>query len=161
MLNAIDGLDFDWEYPGALDIPDITPGSPEEGQNYLDFLDALRKTLPRGISLSITLPASSWYLKQYTVDKIADKPVGVGALKYPAYESNKARTDVAKKSERGNCLRSHINKTETHDALAMITKASVDSTKFVVRVTSYKGSKLPHVRPVLRWAVLHIFRYTQ
>ena len=37
----------------------------------------------------------------------------------------------------GNCLRSHVNKTETYNALAMITKAGVDSTKLVVGVTSY------------------------
>lgn len=37
-----DGLDFDWEYPGAPDIPDITPGSPHEGSNYLAFLKLLK-----------------------------------------------------------------------------------------------------------------------
>ncbi|EAW24055.1 uncharacterized protein NFIA_036270 [Aspergillus fischeri NRRL 181] len=34
----LDGFDFDWEYPGALDILDIAPGSPDEGKNYLAFL---------------------------------------------------------------------------------------------------------------------------
>lgn len=31
----------------------------------------------------------------------------------------------------GNCLRSHVNETETKDALSMITKAGVDSGKVV------------------------------
>jgi len=67
----LDGFDFDWEYPGAPDIPDITPGSPEEGTNYLAFLQLLRSKLPSGKSISIALPASYWYLKQYPVKDIA------------------------------------------------------------------------------------------
>jgi len=37
----------------------------------------------------------------------------------------------------GNCLRSHVNSTETHTALSMITKAGVPSNKIVVGVASY------------------------
>ena len=40
----------------------------------------------------------------------------------------------------GNCLRSHINETETKVALAMITKAGVPSAKIIVGVTSYGRS---------------------
>jgi GH18 family chitinase len=40
----------------------------------------------------------------------------------------------------GNCLRSHVNETETKDALAMITKAGVPSNKVVVGVASYGRS---------------------
>lgn len=40
----------------------------------------------------------------------------------------------------GNCLRSHVNDTETKDALAMITKAGVASNKVVVGVASYGRS---------------------
>lgn len=40
----------------------------------------------------------------------------------------------------GNCLRSHVNMTETKDALVMITKAGVPSNKVVVGVASYGRS---------------------
>lgn len=40
----------------------------------------------------------------------------------------------------GNCLRSHVNMTETINALSMITKAGVASNKVVVGVTSYGRS---------------------
>lgn len=40
----------------------------------------------------------------------------------------------------GNCLRSHVNKTETLDALAMITKAGVPAAKVIVGVSSYGRS---------------------
>ena len=35
------GVDFDWEYPSAPDIPGIPPGSPTDGSNYLSFLQTL------------------------------------------------------------------------------------------------------------------------
>ena len=40
----------------------------------------------------------------------------------------------------GNCLRSHVNLTETINALSMITKAGVPSNKIVVGVSSYGRS---------------------
>ena len=40
----------------------------------------------------------------------------------------------------GNCLRSHINETETENALVMITKAGIPSNKVVVGVASYGRS---------------------
>ena len=42
--------------------------------------------------------------------------------------------------EGGNCLRSHVNKTETESALVMMTKAGVKSNKIMVGVTSYGRS---------------------
>lgn len=42
--------------------------------------------------------------------------------------------------ESGNCLRSHVNETETKDALSMITKAGAASNKVVVGVSSYGRS---------------------
>ncbi|TIC91656.1 Killer toxin subunits alpha/beta [Colletotrichum higginsianum] len=40
----------------------------------------------------------------------------------------------------GNCLRSHVNETETKDALSMITKAGAASNKVLVGVSSYGRS---------------------
>jgi chitinase len=69
--QRLDGFDFDWEYPGAPDIPNIAPGNPDEGNNYLEFLQLLRSKMPSDKSISIALPASYWYLKQYPVAEIA------------------------------------------------------------------------------------------
>ncbi|RHZ55467.1 hypothetical protein CDV55_101207 [Aspergillus turcosus] len=139
--HNLDGLDFDWEYPGAPDIPDITPGSPDEGKNYLAFLQLLRSKLPSGKSISIALPASFWYLKQYPVKNIAKY---VDYFIYMTYDLH-GQWDVDNKSampgcEAGNCLRSHVNKTETHDAMVMITKAGVEARQLVIGITSYGRS---------------------
>jgi len=69
--NKIDGLDFDWEYPGAPDIPGIPPGDPDDGLNYFLFLFDLKEALPAGITVSIAAPASFWYLKGFPIDAIA------------------------------------------------------------------------------------------
>ncbi|QGA13088.1 hypothetical protein EYB26_000733 [Talaromyces marneffei] len=139
--HHLDGFDFDWEYPGAPDIPNIAPGSSDEGNNYLAFLQLLRSKLPSGNSISIALPASYWYLKQYPVAEMAKY---VDYFIYMTYDLH-GQWDVDNKSAvpgcpSGNCLRSHVNKTETHDAMVMITKAGVEAQQIVVGVSSYGRS---------------------
>ncbi|KAJ0420234.1 hypothetical protein BJY00DRAFT_301650 [Aspergillus carlsbadensis] len=126
--HALDGVDFDWEYPGAPDLPDIPVGEAEEGERYLEFLKLVREYLPDGKSLSIAAPASFWYLKAFPISEI-------GALVDYIwdYESN----DPPLGCPDGNCLRSHVNSTETQYALAMITKALVQTRKILVGVSSY------------------------
>jgi GH18 family chitinase len=68
--NGLDGVDIDWEYPGAPDLPDFDPGIKEDGPNYLAFL-VIFKNLLLGKSVSITAPVSYWYLKQFPIKDIA------------------------------------------------------------------------------------------
>ena len=69
--NHLDGLDFDWEYPGAPDIPGIPPGSKDDGKNYLEFLKLIRAEMPDGMTLSVAAPASYWYLKGFPFEDMA------------------------------------------------------------------------------------------
>lgn len=69
--NGLDGVDFDWEYPGATDIPGIPPGSPQDGTNYLAFLKLMRAALPTTKSVAIAAPASYWYLRGFPISDIA------------------------------------------------------------------------------------------
>ncbi|KAF9894400.1 hypothetical protein FE257_007903 [Aspergillus nanangensis] len=139
--NGLDGLDFDWEYPGATDIEGSEPGQEDDGENYLEFLKLVREKLPDNKSVSIATAASFWYLKGFPVKKMA--PV-VDYFIHMAYDLH-GQWDVGREwsmegCPAGNCLRSHINSTQTYDSLAMVTKAGVPSHKIVVGVSSYGRS---------------------
>lgn len=69
---GLDGVDFDWEYPGASDILGIPPGNKDDGANCLEFLKMVRKGLPLGKSLSIAAPASFRYLKGFPIKDIGN-----------------------------------------------------------------------------------------
>ncbi|KAB5511420.1 hypothetical protein GE09DRAFT_690361 [Coniochaeta sp. 2T2.1] len=138
--NDLDGVDIDWEYPGAPDLPTFDPGKAEDGPNYLAFLVVLKNLLP-GKTVAIAAPASYYYLKQFPIKEISRV---VDYIVYMTYDLH-GQWDTGSKytqegCEEGNCLRSQVNLTETRQALAMITKAGVPAAKVVVGVTSYGRS---------------------
>ncbi|EZF93825.1 hypothetical protein H113_05483 [Trichophyton rubrum MR1459] len=143
--HNLDGIDFDWEYPGATD-QGIPASNPYDAENYYRFLTQLRVllgTAPGSRSLSIAIPASYWYLKPFPVRAIS---VVVDYFIYMTYDLHGQWVlDYGNKfanpgCPNGNCLRSHINRTETYSALAMITKAGVVPEKVFVGVSSYGRS---------------------
>ncbi|KAI0538565.1 hypothetical protein GGR58DRAFT_512988 [Xylaria digitata] len=138
--KAFDGIDFDWEYPGAVD-QGIPAGDPNDGENYLGFLTLMRKKLGASKSLSVALPASYWYLKPFPVEGMADV---VDYFIYLTYDLH-GQWDYGNKFANpgcptGNCLRSHVNRTETENALSMLTKAGVPAAKIIVGISSYGRS---------------------
>ncbi|ODA80762.1 hypothetical protein RJ55_03721 [Drechmeria coniospora] len=68
--NDLDGVDIDWEYPAAPDLPGIPTGSSTEGIDYLKFLITLKETLPAGKTVSFAAPSSFWYLKGFPIAQI-------------------------------------------------------------------------------------------
>ncbi|PNP52630.1 hypothetical protein THARTR1_06795 [Trichoderma harzianum] len=138
--NKLDGVDFDCEYPGATDLP-IPTGSPDDPANYLKFLQLMKKKLPAGMTLSIAAPASYWYLRAFPIAEIAKT---VDYIVYMTYDLH-GQWDFGSRwaadgCPKGGCLRSHVNMTETLNALAMITKAGVEARQIVVGVASYGRS---------------------
>lgn len=138
--NDLDGVDFDWEYPGEPDIKGIPAGSADDGTNYLAFLSDLREQLP-GSSISIAAPASFYYLQGFPIANISEI---VDYIVYMAYDLH-GTWDLGNAwaqpgCSAGDCLFSHVNLTETMWSLAMITKAGVQAKKVTVGVSSYGRS---------------------
>ncbi|KAL4903811.1 hypothetical protein BDW74DRAFT_185906 [Aspergillus multicolor] len=137
----LDGVDFDWEYPGEPDIPGIPAGSDDDGDNYLEFLKLVRNSLPSSKTLSIAAPASYWYLQAFPIANISTV---VDYIIYMTYDLH-GQWDYGNAYAQdgcpsGNCLRSHVNLTETMYSLAMLTKAGAATKQIVVGVTSYGRS---------------------
>jgi chitinase len=114
---------------------------PEDAQNYLEFLRLVRKKLPSGKTLSIAAPASFWYLKAFPIDEIGDV---IDYIIYMTYDLH-GQWDYGNKHTspdcpKGNCLRSHINRTETETSLSMITKAGVPAGKVFIGQALYGRS---------------------
>ncbi|KAI0902967.1 class V chitinase Chi100 [Ustulina deusta] len=142
----LDGIDWDWEYPDEPDIPGIPAGTEDEASGYFLLLDELKQQMPAGKTVSVTAPASFWYLQHFPIQAIA---LVVDYLVYLTYDlhgqwdySNKYADPgcVSFDQGLGNCLRSHVNLTETINALSMITKAGVPSNIIAVGVSSYGRS---------------------
>ncbi|UKZ74675.1 hypothetical protein TrVFT333_002345 [Trichoderma virens FT-333] len=141
LRNGWDGVDIDWEYPGAPDIPGIPPGLASDGPNYLAFLTKLRAALGSSKSISIAAPASYWYLKSFPVADMAQQLDYVVYMTYDLHGQWDYNNQFSQEGcPAGNCLRSHVNLTETMYALSMITKAGVPSNKINVGVSSYGRS---------------------
>ncbi|KYQ93197.1 speract/scavenger receptor domain-containing protein [Tieghemostelium lacteum] len=138
----LDGVDFDWEYPGTEDIPGAANhAGMEDGENYLDFLKDLRAVLPSGKSISIAAPASYWYLKGFPIAEISKV---VDYIVYMTYDLH-GQWDIGIPSL-GGYLKSHVNWTETLQALTMITKAGVPSNKVIMGIGLY-GRSFQQVDP--------------
>ncbi|KAL2846688.1 glycoside hydrolase [Aspergillus pseudoustus] len=139
--NGLDGVDFDWEYPGEPDIEGIPAGSEDEGDDYVQFLKLVRLVLDVDDSLSIAAPASFWYLQSFPIDEIAELVDYIVFMTYDLHgQWDYGKPDASPGCATGNCLWSHVNSTETKYALSMITKAGVPTKQLMIGVSSYGRS---------------------
>ncbi|KAM5439760.1 putative chitinase [Microsporum ferrugineum] len=144
--HDLDGIDWDWEYPNEPDIPGIPAGSEEDTTGYFLMLNELKQKMPAGKTVSITVPASFWYLQRFPIKALS---LVVDYIVYMTYDlhgqwdyTNKFVSPgcVSYSQGLGNCLRSHVNLTETVNALSMITKAGVPSNMVAIGLSSYGRS---------------------
>ena len=137
----LDGVNFNWEYPGAPDVSRIPADGQTNGPNYLAFLVTLCSLLPSDKSISMAIPASYWYLKGFPIAEIADVLDYVVFMTYDIHgQWDWDSSFDSPECENGNFFRSRISLTETDHALNMIKKIGVPANKAVVGIVSYTHS---------------------
>jgi chitinase len=137
----LDGINWDWEYPGEPDIPGIPADTSTSANNLFLFLMELNEQMPSGKTISTTVPSSYWYMKAYPMEAISQVVDYVVMMTYDLHgqwDWNNTQTDPG--CPTGSCLRSHVNLTETLSSMSMITKAGVPSNMVVLGVASYARS---------------------
>ncbi|CAN9282975.1 unnamed protein product [Alternaria alternata] len=119
------GLDLDWEYPVAED----RSGREVDFDNFPKFMSRLKQALTSASKgLTITLPASYWYLQHFD----PGQPDWFNIMSYDLHGT----WDKGNKWT-GNVLNPHTNLTEIDAALDLLWRNDVDPTKVVMGVAFY------------------------
>ncbi|KAL4746948.1 glycoside hydrolase superfamily [Aspergillus terricola var. indicus] len=130
----LDGVDIDWEYPGPDDIVE-RGGREEDFKNFPVFLQRLKQALKSAggrDGLTITLPASYWFLQYFDIVKLE---------KYVDF-FNMMTYDLHGAWDRGNkwvgpYLNAHTNLTEIQDAMDLIWRNKIPSKKVILGTGFY------------------------
>ncbi|KAH2843082.1 hypothetical protein KXW36_000311, partial [Aspergillus fumigatus] len=120
-----------WEYPVATD----RSGRPEDFKNFPKFLANLKKSLKASggrDGLSVTLPASYWYLQHFDIVELVKHVDFFNMMTYDLHGT----WDKGNKWL-GEYLLSHTNLTEITNALDLLWRNDIDSQKVVLGLAFY------------------------
>ncbi|KAL2368872.1 hypothetical protein RJ035_003742 [Blastomyces gilchristii] len=122
---GFDGVDIDWEYPGAPD----RGGKEEDTENFVLLMKKIRETFDksgRKLGITFTGPSSYWYMRWF------DLP---GLLKYSDW-MNLMSYDLHGVWDRdnpiGSIVQGHTNLTEIKTAVELLWRVKVPPSKIVI-----------------------------
>ncbi|KAL8378735.1 hypothetical protein RB599_008513 [Gaeumannomyces hyphopodioides] len=125
-----DGVDIDWEYPAATD----RAGRPGDYQNFPKFIANLKSAISgtgRG-GLTLTLPVSYWYLKNFDIVKLEPNVEFFNMMSYDLHGGWDNNTKGM-----GPYLNSHTNLTEIRDYFDLVWRNSISPSKVVMGLGFY------------------------
>ncbi|KAF9769818.1 hypothetical protein IL306_012693 [Fusarium sp. DS 682] len=124
-----DGLDLDWEYPVDKD----RGGHSGDYDNFPKFMEKLKKTHDRGDKgLTITLPASYWYLRYFDIKRLEKT---VDFFNIMSYDLHGAWDQKANWTE--PYLNAHTNLTEIDLALDLLWRNDINPDNVVMGMGFY------------------------
>ncbi|KAI8244852.1 glycosyl hydrolase family 18 [Colletotrichum sp. SAR 10_96] len=128
-----DGVDFDWEYPGA----DDRGGSEGDGENYTALLTELREAINasgKDYIVTFTAPSSYWYLRHFDLKGMEAQVDWINLMSYDLHGVWDSSNPI------GNQVLSHTNLTEIDHALDLLWRVGVEPSSVVLGLGFYGRS---------------------
>ncbi|KAG8353315.1 hypothetical protein FVEN_g8694 [Fusarium venenatum] len=121
---GFDGVDIDWEYPGAGD----RGGHKDDGENLTKLFKTMRSSFDFNLSgghkeISFTAPTSYWYLQHFHLKSSAEAVDYINVMSYDLHGVWDAKNPI------GSKVLSHSNLTEIELALDLLWRNEVDPAK--------------------------------
>ncbi|KAI1774392.1 hypothetical protein F4818DRAFT_442540 [Hypoxylon cercidicola] len=128
-----DGVDIDWEYPGAPD----RGGKPEDVQNCVLLFQTLRNTFDASGSsfgLTFTAPSSFWYLRWFDLPNLIKYADWINLMTYDLHGVWDRDNPI------GDIVQGHTNLTEIKLAAELFWRVGVPPSKLVMGFGFYGRS---------------------
>lgn len=120
---GFDGVDLDWEYPGA----DDRGGKSQDAANYVSLAGELRAAFGTKYGISMTLPTSYWYLQHFDLLGIQKSVDWFNLMAYDLHGVWDAQSKFV-----GPYIAPHTNITEIDLGLDLLWRSGVDPAKVVM-----------------------------
>ncbi|KAK1752214.1 hypothetical protein QBC47DRAFT_433206 [Echria macrotheca] len=117
-LWGFDGIDIDWEYPGA----DDRGGTPADTENFVLLMKTLRQTFnasPRKLGITFTIPSSFWYLRWFDMPGLLKYADWANLMSYDLHGTWDANNPI------GAIAQGHTNLTEIKLAAELLWRVNV------------------------------------
>ncbi|CAM1509829.1 Fc.00g001640.m01.CDS01 [Cosmosporella sp. VM-42] len=128
-----DGVDFDWEYPGA----DDRGGSYADAENYVALLKELRAAIDangRDYIVTFTAPTSYWYLRHFDIKNMEQHVDWISLMSYDLHGVWDGDNPI------GSQVLAHTNLTEIDLALDLFWRIGVEPSNIVLGMGFYGRS---------------------
>ncbi|EFX05487.1 class 5 chitinase 1 [Grosmannia clavigera kw1407] len=120
---GFDGVDLDWEYPGA----DDRGGVESDTANYVALVEQMRQAFGTKYGLTVTIPTSYWYLQHFDVESMQTHIDWFNLMAYDLHGTWDAQSKYV-----GPYIAPHTNIIEIDAALDLLWRAGVDSKNVVL-----------------------------
>ncbi|GKZ21587.1 hypothetical protein AbraCBS73388_007488 [Aspergillus brasiliensis] len=130
---GFDGVDIDWEYPGAPD----RRGNPEDTDNYVLLLKTMREAFDASGStygLTFTAPSSYWYLRWFDLPNMIKYADWINLMSYDLHGAWDATNPI------GSIVQAHTNLTEIKLAADLFWRVNIPPSKVVMGFGFYGRS---------------------
>ncbi|KAF7941509.1 hypothetical protein BELL_0234g00160 [Botrytis elliptica] len=129
---GFDGVDLDWEYPGAED----RGGSETDVQGYPLLVKQLRETFDKspkgdGLGITFTVPSSYWYLRWFDLPKMVPYINSINMMTYDLHGVWDSHSHI------GSIVQAHTNLTEIKLAMELLWRNNVPPEKVVLGLGFY------------------------